>query len=114
MTRARKPVRAAAPAAVAQLVSRLGANIATARARREMRQEDLAERAGITRKTLHAIETGSVGTSIGAYVSVLRVLGLHHAVAELADPRADLEGLTLEGARRGERVRQAGALSNDF
>ena len=40
--------------------------------------------------------------------------GHHHAVAELADPATDLEGLTLEAARRGERVRQAGALSNDF
>jgi transcriptional regulator with XRE-family HTH domain len=104
----------AAPAAVEQAVGRLGANIAVARLRRRLRQEDLASRAGITRKTLHAIERGNLGTGIGAYVAVLRALGLHHTMAELAHPDLDLEGKTLEAARRGERVRAPGKLNDDF
>src|SRR3954451_25363365 len=88
-----------APTAVEQAVSQLGANITTARLRRRWRQEDLAEKAGITRATLVAIEHGKLGTGIGAYVAVLWALGLHADVSRLASPERDAEGLTLEAAR---------------
>src|SRR5215218_6663531 len=98
--------------AVEQAVAQLGPNIATARMRRRWRQKDLAEKAGITRATVIAIEQGKVGTGIGAYVAVLWALGLHGEVARLADPERDPEGLTLEAARLGERARPATGLSD--
>jgi transcriptional regulator with XRE-family HTH domain len=104
----------AAPAAVESAVAQLGANIATARLRRRLRQEDLAEKAGITRATLAAIEHGKLGTGIGAYVAVLWALGLHGDVAELAGPERDVEGATLEAARLVDRARQSTSLDDDF
>ncbi|HEU4455667.1 MAG TPA: helix-turn-helix domain-containing protein [Longimicrobium sp.] len=104
----------APPAAVEEAVAQLGANIATARLRRQWRQQDLADKAGITRVTLAAIERGKLGTGIGAYVAVLWALGLHDDVALLAAPDRDLEGLTLEAARLPERARQSNKLSDDF
>jgi transcriptional regulator with XRE-family HTH domain len=104
----------ASPAAIEQAVSQLGANIATARLRRRLRQQDLAEKAGITRATLNAIERGKLGTGIGAYVSVLWALGLHGDVSRLASPDRDAEGLTLESARLPSRARRATDLDDDF
>jgi transcriptional regulator with XRE-family HTH domain len=113
--RARKTRNAhAPPAAVEEAVSRLGANIATARLRRQWRQQDLAEKAGITRVTLAGIERGKLGTGIGAYVAVLWALGLDGDVALLAAPDRDLEGQTLEAARLPERARSSNRLSDDF
>lgn len=104
----------APPAAIEEAVLRLGANIATARLRRKWRQQDLADRAGVTRKTIIAIERGNLGTGIGAYVAALWALGLHGDVAILAAPDRDLEGQTLEAARLPERARAATRLSDDF
>jgi transcriptional regulator with XRE-family HTH domain len=106
----------APPAAVEEAVAQLGANIATARLRRQWRQQDLADKAGITRVTLAAIERGKLGTGIGAYVAVLWALGLHDDVALLAAPDRDLEGQTLEAARLPERARPHSKtyLSDDF
>jgi transcriptional regulator with XRE-family HTH domain len=102
-----------APAAVVEAVAKLGQDIATARVRRQLREEDLATRAGITRATLRRVEAGVLGTGIGAYAAALWALGLHGDLAHLAAPERDLEGQTLEAARRGERVRPPG-LSDDF
>lgn len=104
----------APPAAIEQAVAQLGANIATARLRRRWRQEDLANKAGINRATLIAIEQGKLGTGIGAYVAVLWALGLHGDVGQLAAPERDLEGRTLEAARLGRRARLPTDLSDDF
>ena len=103
-----------APAAVEEAVSQLGANIATARLRRRWRQQDLAEKAGVTRATVVAIERGKLGTGIGAYVAVLWALGLHADVSRLASPERDAEGLTLEAARLPSRARPATDLDDDF
>ena len=101
-------------AAVEESVAQLGANIATARLRRQWRQKDLAEKAGVTRGTVMSVERGKLGTGIGAYVSILWALGLDGDVAMLAAPERDLEGRTLEAARLPERARSSTDLSDDF
>jgi transcriptional regulator with XRE-family HTH domain len=104
----------AAPAAVEQSVAQVGRQIAIARLRRGWRQQDLAEKAGITRATLVGIEQGKLGTGFGAYVAVLWTLGLHHDVVQLAAPDRDAEGLTLEAARLPSRARPSSTLDDDF
>ncbi|HVG43514.1 MAG TPA: helix-turn-helix domain-containing protein [Longimicrobium sp.] len=104
----------ASPAPVEQAVAQVGTNIATARLRRRWRQQDLAEKAGITRATLVSIERGKLGTGIGAYVAVLWALGLHGEVSRLASPERDAEGLTLEAARLPSRARPTKDLDDDF
>jgi transcriptional regulator with XRE-family HTH domain len=105
---------ATAPAAVLNALAKLGRDIATARIRRRLREEDLATRAGITRMTLRRVEAGALGTGIGAYAAVLWALGLHHDLTDAAAPERDIEGQTLEAARRGERVRLPGRLNDEF
>jgi transcriptional regulator with XRE-family HTH domain len=104
----------APPAAVEQTVAQVGRNIAIARLRRGWRQQDVADKAGITRATLVGIEQGKLGTGFGAYVAVLWALGLHEGVAQIAAPDADAEGSTLEIARLPRRARPSATLDDDF
>ena len=46
--------------------------------------EQVAERADISRPTLHSIERGNSNVTIGAYVKVLAVLGLEQDITEVA------------------------------
>ena len=54
----------------------LGENIKLARLRRKLKAEQVAERAGISRRTLVSIEKGIPSVAMGNYLQVLFVLGL--------------------------------------
>ena len=54
----------------------VGENVKLARLRRRLSSKQIAERAGLSRTTLVAIEKGKGSVSIGAYLQVLFVLGL--------------------------------------
>lgn len=54
----------------------LGEYIQLARLRRRLSTEQIAERTGISRKTVYNIEQGSPTVAIGSYLQVLFVLGL--------------------------------------
>jgi len=62
----------------------LGENIRLARLRRRYSMEQVAERADISRPTLHSIERGNSNVTIGAYVKVLAVLGLEQDITDVA------------------------------
>ena len=62
----------------------LGENIKLARKRRNLTAIQVAERADISRNTLHLVEKGNPGVSIGALFNVLRVLGLQDDFLKLA------------------------------
>jgi len=53
-----------------------GENLRLARLRRGLTASQVAERAGISRKTLTAVERGNPAVSFGVYANVLFVLGL--------------------------------------
>jgi transcriptional regulator with XRE-family HTH domain len=59
-----------------RLLAEVGENIHLARLRRKLSAEMLAERAGITRNTLRAIENGEASVAFGSYATVLLCLGL--------------------------------------
>jgi hypothetical protein len=67
----------------------------------------MASRALIDRKTLRKVENGDPGVSVGAYATILFVLGMTDRLAELADARFDRVGLTLEEERLPKRIRSA-------
>lgn len=54
----------------------MGENLRLARLRRRLTAVQVAERAGISRVTLHHIEQGNPTVAIGAYANVLLCLGL--------------------------------------
>jgi transcriptional regulator with XRE-family HTH domain len=94
------------PAEVSERIRKLGARIRIARKRRGWTVAETAEKAGINRNTLTALEMGKGGVSISAYVSVLWVLGLASGMNSVADPDDDVHGKTLEASRRPLRARK--------
>jgi len=57
-----------------EILERMGEQIKLARLRRTLSSQLIAERAGISRQTLYAIENGSATVSIGSYAAVLHAL----------------------------------------
>ena len=99
------PVRKSIPFAARRALIRLGADIRDARRRRRIPTAMMAERALISRSTLHKIERGDPGVALGAVVTVVFVLGLVDRIATLADPAHDTVGLDLEAERLPQRIR---------
>lgn len=93
------------PLPVRRLLRKLGSDIRDARLRRRIRATTMAERALISRTTLHRIERGHPGVSMGNYATVLFVLGMEEGVGELADRSRDGLGLDLLEERLPQRVR---------
>ncbi|MBQ8160011.1 MAG: helix-turn-helix domain-containing protein [Clostridia bacterium] len=58
-----------------QLLSQMGEQIRMARLRRRLSSELVAERAGVSRATVSAVEHGNPSVAIGAYAAVLHALG---------------------------------------
>jgi len=67
-----------------KLLTALGENIKLARLRRKLTAEQVADRAGMGRKTLYNIEMGSPSVSMGNYLQVLFVLGLQNDLINIA------------------------------
>jgi len=67
-----------------KILKELGEQIQLARLRRKFSAEQIAERAGMGRKTVYNIEQGSPSVSIGSYLQVLFVLGLEKDLSLVA------------------------------
>ena len=102
------------PAAVEDTLKRLGRNIRTARLRRKLSREELAERVGISRYVLVDIEKGKPTTAIAAYLGALWALGLLRDIREVADPDRDEEGKILERSRSPKTAPKRKTIDDDF
>lgn len=65
----------------------------------------VAERALITRATLHKVERGDSAVSLGIYATVLFVLGLIDRLTDVAGASGDAVGVALEAERLPQRIR---------
>ncbi|HRF12044.1 MAG: anaerobic benzoate catabolism transcriptional regulator [Candidatus Accumulibacter phosphatis] len=102
------------PIQVAEQVTQLGQRIRVARIRRGWSVAYLANKAGINRNTLTALELGKPGTAVGVCFTVLWALGLDRALDGVANPDADLHGKALEAARRPVRAGKPRKASDDY
>jgi transcriptional regulator with XRE-family HTH domain len=88
---------------LARLIAGLGENIKKARLRRTFSAETVAERAGITRKTLYRVERGDPAVALGIYARVLQALRLENDLAAIA--LDDALGRKLQDANLGPKRR---------
>lgn len=66
------------------LLGEVGNNLKLARLRRHYSAEVMAQRAGISRKTLYRAERGDPAVALGIYARVLQVLQLERDLVSLA------------------------------
>ncbi len=98
------PRRTTAPLPkVARALAELGQNLRLARVRRRLSAALVAERAGMSRPTLRAVERGDSGVTLGAVANVLNTLGLIDDLSSVA--RDDVLGRRLEDAQLQARQR---------
>ena len=58
-----------------KLLAEFGARLKLARLRRRLTAKQVAERSGMSPMTLRSLESGGSGVTMGAYLSVMQVLG---------------------------------------
>lgn len=80
----------------------LGARLAARRLALDLTQAEVAEQAGISKRTLERLEAGAVSTQLASFLRVCRVLGLQDRLDALVpEPAASpVAQLKLKGSTR--------------
>ncbi len=104
----------APPYAVEQAIERLGANLRTARLRRNLTIKDVADKIGTGPRVVSDAEQGKITTGIAAYTALLWTYDLLGPMEQLADPTADETGLAMSMRRKRARAEKPEELDNEF
>ncbi len=102
---ARNKLLSAPPEPVEQTLKRLGANLRTARLRRNLTIAEMAEKIGTGERAVADAEKGKPSTGIAVYAAMLWALDLMGQMSDLAAPERDGAGQTLARARERARAR---------
>jgi transcriptional regulator with XRE-family HTH domain len=111
---ARNTLITAPPYAVEQALKRLGANLRTARLRRNLTIQEVAEKIGTGPKPVSDAEKGKASTGAAVYMALLWTYALLTPMEAIADPATDKEGLALSGQRERARTGTPQELDSDF
>jgi len=111
---AKNTLLSAPPYAVEQTLKHLGANLRTARLRRNLTIEDVAEKIGTGPRPVSDAEKGKPSTSAAVYIALLWVYDLLDQMSDVASPELDEHGLTLSMRRERVRAREKKELDNEF
>ena len=104
----------APPYAVENTIRTLGANLRTARLRRNITIAEAAERIGAGIRAVRDAENGKVTTSVSVYFALMWLYDLLPVSYGLANPETDTEGKRLAGLREPKRAYSGKVLDNDF
>jgi transcriptional regulator with XRE-family HTH domain len=74
---------------IVRAIAKLGEDISYARRVRRIGAEDFAQRIGISRATLHRLESGDPGVALSTLAMALHAIGKLDALSEIADPAND-------------------------
>ena len=97
---------------VDEIVSALGARLAQRRLSRRLTQDELAKRAGLSKRTVERLETAKGDVRLSAFVAVCQVLGLTEGFDALT-PSVELGPIALaRGERLPKRVRKSSRQAN--
>jgi len=111
---AKNTLLTAPPYPVEQALKRLGANLRTARVRRNLTIKDVAEKIGTGPRPVSDAEKGKPSTSAAVYIALLWAYDLLDQMDDVADPLQDQQGLALSMGRERVRAREKKGLDNEF
>lgn len=112
--KAKNLLLSAPPYEVEQTIIRLGKNLRTARLRRNLTIEQVAQKIGTGPRAIMDAEKGKPSTGVAIYTALLWAYDLLRPLTEVADPALDNEGLNLDRFNSRERARASKGLDNDF
>src|ERR1700674_4044982 len=92
---ARNQLLQAPPYPVERALTHLGANLRTARIRRNFTIDEIAQKIGTGRRAVMDAEKGKASTGVGVYLALLWVYDLLSQLNGVANPANDEQGLTL-------------------
>lgn len=104
----------APPFAVEDSLKRLGTNLRTARLRRNLTQENVAEKIGTGVRAVMDAEKGKPSTSAAVYIALLWTYGMLDQMSDVASPEMDEEGLARASSSGRQRARESKGLEDDF
>lgn len=82
----------------------MGENVRNARRRQKITMNELADQAGISRTTMIRVESGHSGVAIGAWLSVLQVLGMAESFADSVSAKHDTIGISMMTNELPQRI----------
>ena len=102
------------PYEVEKALKQPGADLRTARLRRNITLVEVAERIGASREVVADAEHGKPSTSVAVYAALLWAYGMVDCFGAVADASADEEGLRLTSLRERRYARSPQALDDNF
>ena len=96
------------PGPVDEALKVLASNLRTARLRRNLSVQDVADRIGVSRRLVTDAERGKPSTGVAVYVAMLWTLGMVEGLAAVADPRNDKVGMAASLGRERKRAGRSG------
>ncbi len=114
MARRQTALNIAPPYPVEQALTRLGANLRTARLRRNLTIEEAAQKIGTGARAIMDAEKGKPGSAGAVYLALLWAYDLLPQLEPVGDPSLDVEGLARIAHRKRASTPGKGRLNNDF
>jgi transcriptional regulator with XRE-family HTH domain len=102
------------PYAVEQSLRRLGTDLRTARLRRNLTIQDVADKVGTGPRAIADAERGKPSTTVAVYTAMLWAMDLLPQFDQVARPENDPEGQSLALSSERSRARVKTELNNDF